>query len=362
MTSPTLAFFGSSLLSAYWNGAATYYRGILRALDRRGWRVTFYEPDAYDRQRHRDMPEPDWARVTVYDPDDRAALDRLIDEAARADVVVKASGVGVNDLYLEQAVAALRRDGRLSVFWDVDAPATIDRLRADPDDPFAPLIGQYDLVLSYGGGPPVIEAYLTLGARACVPIYNAVDPAQHHPAAPDPRFEGDIGFVGNRLPDRESRVDEFFFGAARRTDRRFVLAGSGWHDKAAPANVRYVGHLYTRDHNAFNCSTRAILNINRASMARFGFSPPTRVFEAAGASACLLTDAWTGIEQFLEPGREVLVVGSGDDVAAEIERLDASRASRIGSAARARVLAQHTYEHRVAQVEAVLGLRTGAHA
>src|SRR5436305_192416 len=178
-----VAFFGSSLVSAYWNGAATYYRGIIRALARRGHRVTFYEPDAYDRQAHRDIPDPEWARVVVYSGTDEVDARRALERATAADLVVKASGVGVFDRMLEARV----------------------------------------------------EQYVL------------------RPAAVLP-------------------------------GRRFVLGGNGWHDKALPPNVAYVGHVYTRDHNAFNRSTLAVLNVNRDSMARFGFSPATRVFEAAGAA------------------------------------------------------------------------------
>ena len=357
MTRPTLAFFGSSLLSAYWNGAATYYRGIIRALHARGWQVTFYEPDAYDRQAHRDLEAPPWARVVVYDPRERAALDRALDEARHADVVVKASGVGVCDEELDAAVAALAGGTRLAIYWDVDAPATLDRLGDDPHDPLRALVPRFDLVLTYGGGPAVVENYLRFGARGCVPIYNAVDPDTHFPAAPDPRFAGELAFAGNRLPDRESRVDEFFFKPASRRTQPFVLAGNGWSDKTAPPNVRYVGHLYTRDHNAFNSSSRVVLNVNRASMARYGFSPATRVFEAVGAGACLMTDAWPGLDQFLEPEREVIVVGSADEVVERLAGLDPARARAIGEAARGRVLAQHTYTSRVAQLEELIGVR-----
>jgi spore maturation protein CgeB len=122
-----------------------------------------------------------------------------------------------------------------------------------------------------------------------------------------------------------------------------------------PPNVRYAGHVFTRDHNAFNCTPGAVLNVNRESMARYGFSPPTRVFEAAGAGACLITDAWEGIEFFLEPGREVLVAPSGEAVAAHLDRLTPARARSIGYAARTRVLAEHTYGHRAAQVSLLLG-------
>jgi spore maturation protein CgeB len=150
-------------------------------------------------------------------------------------------------------------------------------------------------------------------------------------------------------------VDRFFFEAASQYGAAtFLLGGNGWDDKARPANVRYVGHVYTRDHNAFNCTPRAVLNISRESMARYGFSPATRVFEAAGAGACLITDEWEGIDMFLEPGREVLVARDGGEVAAHVGGLDAERAAAIGAAGRARILAEHTYARRAAQVDALL--------
>jgi spore maturation protein CgeB len=354
MTGQRIAFFGSSLVSSYWNGAATYYRGLLRALGERGHRITFYEPDAFERQQHRDMPDPDWARVVVYSAEENAVLTAL--EAARgADLVVKASGVGVFDELLEREALALQSPTTRVVFWDVDAPATLERMAADPNDPLLPLVPRYDLVLTYGGGPRVVNAYRRLGARDCIPVYNALDPTTHHPVPPDPRFACDLAFLGNRLPDREERVKEFLCRpAAALPDRTFLLGGSGWEAGSLPPNVRPLGHVSTRDHNAFNCTPRAVLNVNRDSMARFGHSPATRMFEAAGAAACIVSDAWDGIEDFLEPGREVLLAESGDEVAALLEALTPERARAIGQAALRRVLAEHTYQHRADQVEAIL--------
>ncbi len=350
-----IAFFGSSLVSAYWNGAATYYRGVIRAMHERGHRVTFYEPDAYERQQHRDMTDPEWARVVVYAGEGEDGVRAALEDARGSDLVVKASGVGVFDELLEAAVLDLKRPGSLVAFWDVDAPATLERVQDDPADPFRALIPCYNLVLTYGGGQPVVEAYRALGARECVPIYNALDPHTHYPVSPDPRFTAALGFLGNRLPDREARVEEFFLrAAALLPDERFLLGGSGWGDKAMPPNVAYVGHVYTEDHNAFNCTPRAVLNVSRDSMARYGFSPATRVFEAAGAGACLITDAWEGIEMFFAPGREILVARDGDEVAQVVRDLTPEQARGIGQAALRRVLAEHTYAHRVAQLESVL--------
>jgi spore maturation protein CgeB len=356
-----IAIFGSSLVSAYWNGAATYYRGMVRALSERGHRITFYEPDAFGRQQHRDLPDPPWAKVVVYPGDDDAAALRALDSARAADLVVKTSGIGVYDALLEEAVLDLQRPGVVVAFWDVDAPATLERIEQHPEDSSRLSVPRFDLILTYGGGDPVVQAYEALGARACVPIYNALDPDTHFPVAPDPRFAGDLAFLGNRLPDREARVEEFFLrAAALMPKRRFVLGGSGWHDKHLPPNVIDCGHVYTADHNAFNCSAKAVLNVSRESMARNGFSPATRVFEAAGAAACLVTDAWEGIELFLEPGTEVLVARDAQEVAAQVDSLDPVVARRIGAAARQRVLREHTYAHRAAQFERLLEGRESA--
>lgn len=347
-----LAWFVSSVVSSYWNGAATYYRGLGRALAARGHELTFYEPDAYGRQAHRDMADPDWARVVVYEPD---RWEEALEAAREADVVVKASGVGARDEELEAGVLELGAD---AVFWDVDAPATLARLEADPDDPLRALVPRYALVLTYGGGDPVVERYRALGARDCTPVYNALDPATHHPVPPEPRFACDLAFLGHRLPDREKRVEEFFLRAAELApERAFLLGGAGWDDRPLPPNVRSIGHVSTRDHNAFNCTPLAVLNVNRASMAESGWSPPTRIFEAAGAGACVVSDAWPGIEDFLEPGREVMVAEDGEAVADMLACLAPGHARKVGAAARRRVLAEHTYARRAALVERILERR-----
>jgi len=351
-----IAFFGSSLVSSYWNGAATYYRGLLRALAGLGHQIAFYEPDAFERQQHRDMADPDWARVVVYPASDDGWRNALADAAKGADLIAKASGVGVFDQELDIAIPDAAANA-IAVYWDVDAPATLDAMGENPSHHLRRMIPRYDMVFTYGGGAPVVDRYRTFGARACVPIYNAVDPRTHHPVEPEPSYACDLGFLGNRLPDRESRVEEFFLKpAGLLPDRQFLLGGAGWDDKAVPANVRRLGHVSSNAHNAFFCSGLATLNINRDSMARYGFSPPTRVFEAAGAGACVITDRWDGIEQFLDPGEEVLVADNGDSVAAALDRLTPHVARGIGQAARRRILAEHTYAHRARQVSAILDL------
>src|SRR4051795_5004318 len=342
-----ICFFGSSLVSSYWNGAATYYRGMLKEIAALGHDITFFEPDAFERQAHRDIDDPPWARGWVY-PATTDGWQRAFARAEKsADLLIKASGVGVFDRELELAVA---HASALRIYWDVDAPATLDAVAADPHHHLRNAIPRYEMVLTYGGGHPVVAAYRAAGARDCVPLYNALDPATHFPAPADTAFACDLGLLANRLPDREARVESFFLDVAGNLPgKSFVLGGSGWESKSMPPNVRRLGHVGTGDHNAFFNSGLATLNVNRDSMAKYGFSPPTRVFEAVGAGACLITDEWQGIDLFLEPDREVLVAANGAEVAEHLQALDRIHAQAIARRARARILGQHTYRHRARQ-------------
>ena len=345
--------FGSSVTSSYWNGAATYYRGVYRNLAGLGHSVTFAEPDVYRRQQNRDPGDYSYVESVVYStPGDLA---QMFSRAAGADLIIKHSGVGADDAELEFAVARGIETNALRAFWDVDAPATLARVENDPADSFRELIREYDFIFTYGGGPPVVRHYLKLGARNCHPIYNALDPDTHYPVAADAIYECDLVLVANRLPDRERRVEQFFIRAAELApDLRFILGGEGWGGKQLPSNVRWIGHVKTADHNRVNCSARIVLNLNRDSMAYVGFSPPTRVFEAAGSGACLITDAWTGIDSFFEPDKEILVANSAEQIVSLLRNTSASQAREIGEAMRRRALRDHTYAQRAEQVSELL--------
>jgi spore maturation protein CgeB len=351
-----LFVFGSSLTSTYWNGAATYYRGIYRNLHRLGYQIVFAEPDIYNRQGNRDVHEIDYADVRIYrTPTD---IPELLREAANCDLVIKHSGVGADDELLEQEVLKCGSDRTHVAFWDVDAPATLERVETDPKDSFRKLIGKYDYIFTYGGGRPIVEHYTQLRAKNCFPIYNALDPDTHHPVEAAADLRCDLAFVGNRLPDREARVEEFFLAAAiLAPELSFVLGGEGWSDKRLPNNVRWIGHVGSDRHNLVNCSARMVLNINRSSMARVGFSPPTRVFEAAGSGSCVITDLWDGIETFFAPATEILPAASASEVVNHLRRVNEAEAARIGNAMRERALRDHTYAKRAMEVHAILQLR-----
>ena len=299
------------------------------------------------------MSEVEYAQVMVYQtPRD---IDELIGLASTADLVIKHSGVGSEDDVLERRVLECRSPQVQVAFWDVDAPATLQRVEGDPRDAFRECIPQYDFIFTYGGGDEVVERYRRLGARCCYPIYNALDAETHHRAEPDAEFACDLVFVGNRLPDRERRVEQFFLRAAELApEMRFVLGGEGWGGKALPPNMRWIGHVGTGAHNRINASARMALNINRDSMADVGFSPPTRVFEAAGAASCLITDKWRGVEKFFEPGREILVAESAEEIVGYLRGTSGEEARAIGDAMHRRALAEHTYAQRAAEVDGIL--------
>jgi spore maturation protein CgeB len=347
-----LAFFGSSLVSAYWNGAATYYRGLCAALHARGHTVRFVEQDIYDRQRHRDLAgDPPYAEVRVVAGWE--ALERELAAArADADLIVKCNDSGAYDRETEEWLVG--SGGPPVAFLDVDALATLEEC-ADPACYLRPLVPRFASVFTNGGGPPVVEGYRRLGARRVVPVYNAADPAEYYPVPPEAALAADLLLIASRLPDREARVREFFFrAAALAPDLAFALGGPGWGEGVAlPPNVRWIGYVPTAAHRARICSARMSLNVVRAAMARSGFSPPTRVFEVAACGGCLITDAWAGVERFLAPGREVLVAADAEAVVAHLRTTSAAAARAIGRRARERVLRDHTYASRAARFDAV---------
>lgn len=359
--------FGSSLVSSYWNGAATYYRGCYKYLARLGYDITFAEPDAYGRQTHRDDVDLSFATLVTYRPvgsagnfghgENFASLPTLAEvfEAARnADVVVKHSGIGVDDALTESLILQAQPRA-LAVYWDVDSPATLARMDADPNDSFRAVVPRLDAIFSYGGGPKVEAGFRRYGVRHYLQAYNGLDPETHSPVMPDPAYACDLAFLGNRLPDREARVEELFLRAAELApEQQFLLGGEGWGDKPMPPNVRYLGHVPTAAHNVLNSSARTVLNINRASMASSGFSPPTRVFEAAGAAACMLCDDWEGIDDCFAIDSEILVVRNAEDVVRQLRTHNAEVTKRIGQAFHRRALRDHTYAQRAAQADSSL--------
>ncbi|HHY48992.1 MAG TPA: glycosyltransferase [Alphaproteobacteria bacterium] len=347
-----LVIFGLSVTSSWGNGHATLWRGLIRALGRRGARVTFYEKDVPWYRKTRDRNGIEGGTVVLYEDwaDVRATAAA---ELACADAALVTS-------YCPDGMAASRLVSdapALRVFYDLDTPVTLaHRARGEPVDYLPPEgLGGFDLVLSYTGGGALEQLRVLLGARRTAPLYGHVDPHVHRPGRPRAAFAGELSYIGTYAADRQAAVERLLVEPARRRpDKRFVIAGAQYpHEFPWTANIHFVRHLPAQDHPDFYASSRLTLNVTRRDMAAFGWCPSGRLFEAAACGATIISDLWPGIADFLAPGEELVGVSATGDVLAALDMSEAER-RRIAARARERVLAEHTSERRADELAALL--------
>jgi spore maturation protein CgeB len=350
----TIVIFGLTISSGWGNGHATLWRGLCRALGARGHRITFFERDVPYYAAHRDTRDPEGCSLVLYDSWPAVAM------AARR--AVENADVGLVTSYCPDATAAsellLDSGARLKVFYDLDAPVTLDRLARGDRVEYVPAGGlaSFDLVLSYAGGRALDELRARLGARTVVPLYGSVDPDIHRPVdtSREPRWA--MSYLGTYSSDRQSALAELFLEAARRRPAlRFSIAGSMYPlDFPWLPNIHYLAHLPPSSHAAFYSSSNTTLNITRGPMAAVGYCPSGRLFEAAACATTTITDRWPGVETFFEPGREIVVADTTADTLATLD-MDPEVRARIGRAARARTLAEHTAARRATDFERAIG-------
>lgn len=344
-----LVVFGLSITSAWGNGHATTYRGLLGALAGRGWEITFYERDVEWYRSNRDLPAPAYCTLRLY-TDWATVRSEALAAARAADLVL----IGSYADRAEELADSLTGRDRPTFFYDIDTPITLTALQRDGRAAYlrADQVGGFDLYFSFTGGPAPRELEQVWGARRAEALYCGVEAAIHRPGPPDPRYACALGYMGTYATDRQPKLEELLVGpAGRLPDERFIIAGAQYPKLSLPPNVERLTHVYPRDHAAFYSSNRATLNLTRAAMVRYGWSPSVRLFEAAACGACILSDRWPGLDELLEPGREILLVEDGADVLRHLASLTSERRARIGEAARRRILADHTYVRRAAQLE-----------
>src|SRR5579884_2746936 len=149
-------------------------------------------------------------------------------------------------------------------------------------------------------------------------------------------------------------ISLFLQPARLRPDLRFVIGGAQYPPEFAwSENIFFVRHLPPSEHPAFFSSCRLTLNLTRAAMARMGWCPSGRLFEAAACGAPMLSDDWEGLEAFFTPGTEILLARSADEVVDALD-FDDAQLRRIGQNGRERALGQHTSAHRAAELIAAL--------
>lgn len=360
-TSASIGCFGSSLLSSYWGGADTYFRGIFKELARMGYSITCFEPISCQKQFPGDAGDGDDIHSVVYEPT-REALERITSDLNSFDIIIKCSGASASDEFLEALLPKTVSGNQLLVFWDVNTPVTLNHIKRDVQNAMRQFIRRCDLVLTHGGGGQTIEDYKAAGAKACVPVYNAADPAaRSREILSGSSKPCDLLFIGDRLPHREASVSEFFGEAAcLLSRRRFIIGGNGWSALDFPPNVVHLENVWAYEQSTLNESALAVLQVSGSFIHRSGHYPATRMFNAAAEGACLITDGRDGIASFFEPDEEILVARNGLDVAMILSDLTLERAARIGESARKRVLKDHCYANRALEVDHLFKTAFGA--
>ncbi len=349
-----IVIYGLTITSSWGNGHATTYRSLAKALARKGHRIEFVEKDVEWYRNNRDLPEPEFCSVHLYEQWGREARE-LVALAADADVVLIGS-------YFPDAIAATRAlvnaDYGPLLFYDIDTPITISQLREQGRTAYLEpsLIPLYDAYLSFTGGPALCELQDDFGASWAVPFYCSVDADMYRPVAICPEFEADLSYLGTYARDRQPKLMQLLNETARLLpDRRFMVAGPQYPSGIPwQPNVGRMIHLSPREHPFFYSSARFSLNLTRADMVSAGYSPSVRLFEASACGAAILSDEWAGLDEFLTPGEEVLLPRDAREVAEMLTGISDEERTRIGARARERILAQHTSEHRAAQFEEIV--------
>jgi spore maturation protein CgeB len=348
-----LVFFGLTISSSWGNGHATLLRGLFKALTARGHRIAFFERDVPYYAAHRDLTEMSGVELHLYN--------NWSEIAATARDLVAESDVAVVTSYCPDGIAAtelvVASNINLGVFYDLDTPVTLEALQNGEQLAY---IGprklvDFDLVLSYTGGAALTALRDQLGARRVMPLFGSVDPDVHHPAPKRAAYEADLSYLGTYAPDRQQVLDDLFIKAARSLPRqRFVIGGSKYPiDFPWQENIWYVQHVPPSAHASFFSSSRLTLNVTRGAMARMGYCPSGRLFEAAACGAAIVSDEWAGLDEFFEPGVEILVARDTSDVI-DAMQLPAAEIARIAQAGCERVLASHTATHRAVELETIL--------
>lgn len=344
-----IAIFGLTLSSSWNNGHATLWRGLCKALVALGHEFVFFERDVPHYANARDWPSlpPAMSRSQLVLYSDWSAIEpRVRQELAQCDTAIVSS-------YCFDAQAAtdaiLDAQHPLAVFYDLDTPVTLDSLRSDKQVPYIPWrgLGDFDLVLSYTGGAALEALRSDLCAHRVRALYGHVDPDLHHPVPPVPSYRAALSWLGAYSADRQPMLEELFVGPARlRSSEKFLIAGTEYPEHFAwSKNVYFVQRLPPQEHAAFFCSSRLTLNVTREPMARLGWCPTSRLFEAAACGAAVLCDEWCGLDDFYTPGEQILVAHSSEDTLSALDMSDA-QLQAIGRAARERTLDEHTSRHR----------------
>lgn len=345
-----IVVFGLSVTSSWGNGHATTYRALLTGLHKRGHHIVFFEKNEEWYASNRDLPDPHCCRVQLFE-DWRSIIGLARRELADCDVAILGSYFAEGILAADE-IANSRAP--VKAFYDIDTPVTVSNLRQGGAHYLRPeQVTIFDLYLSFTGGPILTRLETEFGARRAVPCYCSFEPEIHYPRGKFRRYACDLSYMGTYAADRQTKLDDLFIGTARALpDKRFLLAGPQYPAFVkCPPNIRRIRHLSPRWHPHFYSSSRLTLNLTRKQMVEWGYSPSVRLFEAAACRCAIVSDAWPGLESFFGVGEEILVAENGGDVVRLLTEASDADLAKIGEAARARVIEEHSAERRAEQFE-----------
>lgn len=349
-----IVVLGLTITSAWGNGHATTFRSLLKALWRRGHTIVFIEKDVEWYRNHRDLPQPEFCKVMLYE-DWQQSAQVVLQTCADADAIVIGS-------YFPDSIAATTALSEAGIdpllFYDIDTPITLAALRRDgrTDYLLAEQIPLFAAYLTFNGGPALAELEGLFGARRALTFYCSVDPDIYRPVPARVEYTCDLSYLGTYAADRQPKLQRLLHQpAALLPGRNFLIAGAMYPPESGLlGNIQRLTHVSPPDHPAFYSSARFTLNLTRADMVEAGYSPSVRLFEASACGACMLSDDWLGIDEFFTPGEQILLPRDEHDVADILLHLTDAERSRIGSSARERTLAHHSSDKRAVQFESIV--------
>lgn len=346
-----IVIFGLSITSSWGNGHATTFRALCQALHQRGHKIVFFEKNVEWYASNRDLPAPSFCDVQLYE--------RWEDVVPSVRAALRSADVAMLGSYFPDGIAAANEifesPAKVKTYYDIDTPITVTALRERGGTDYlqASQVPGFDIYFSFTGGPMLRELETRFGARRAFPLYCSFDPEEYRRFGVNARFACDLSYMGTYAPDRQPKIEELLCRPASLLPaRKFIVAGPQYPNEIKwPRNARRILHLNPRWHARFYSSSRFTLNVTRRDMVQAGYSPSVRLFEAAACGATIISDNWPGLDTFFVPGRDILLPSDHRDVLHYLTDLSEDEVRRIGMAAQARVLAEHTSRRRAQQFE-----------
>lgn len=343
-----IVILGLSVTSSWGNGHATTYRSLIRGLAAAGHEILFLERDAPWYEGNRDDPQPAGAATILYSAEDEL-VSKSESAVVNADLVIVGSfvpeGIAIASWVLSVAKG-------VTMFYDIDTPVTLAALESGGCEYLTPdLVHRFHAYLSFTGGPTLARIERQYGSPMARALYCSVDTDLYRPVRTENRW--DLGYLGTWSADRQPSLEELLLQPARSwPEGKFTVVGPQYPDSIEwPENVDREIHLSPREHAAFYGAQNFTLNVTRDAMKRAGYSPSVRLFEAGACGVPMISDWWEGLDSIFEPGSEVLLAATAEEVLRHLRDVSEAERREIGAAARRRILANHTPARRAAQLE-----------